>query len=89
MFENVKNNGVGKFISHGEWSHIDRIIDFYEIIFVTRGIVFINENGVEYEVRKDEIIFLEPNLRRFGYKKVPIQNFFGFIGKMVPHFLII
>ena len=45
MFEDVKNCGAGKFISNGEWIHPNRIIDSNEIIFVTKGEVYINENA--------------------------------------------
>ena len=76
MFENVKNCGAGKFISHGEWIHPDRVIDSNEIIFVTKGEVYINENGTEYHVRPDEILILEPNLRHFGYKASTNTEFF-------------
>ena len=76
MFENVKNNGVGKFISRSEWKHIERIIDFYEIIFVTKGEVYINENGIDYSIKKGEILVLEPHLRHYGYKSSSNTEFF-------------
>lgn len=76
MFEDVKNCGAGKFISNGEWIHPDRIIDSYEIIFVTKGEVYINENSTEYYLRPDEMLILQPNLRHFGYKTSTNTEFF-------------
>ena len=76
MFENVKNCGAGKFISNGEWIHPNRIIDSNEIIFVTKGEVYINENGTEYHINPDEILILQPNLRHFGYKVSTDTEFF-------------
>lgn len=76
MFEDVKNCGAGKFVSNGEWIHPDRIIDSYEIIFVTKGEVYINENGTEYCLRPDEMLILQPNLRHFGYKTSTSTEFF-------------
>ena len=76
MFEDVKNCGAGKFISNGEWIHPDRIIDSYEIIFVTKGEVYINENSTEYCLRPDEMLILQPNLRHFGYKTSTNTEFF-------------
>lgn len=76
MFEDVKNCGAGKFISNGEWIHPDRIIDSNEIIFVTKGEVYINENGTEYHLKPDEILILQPNLRHFGYKVSTSTEFF-------------
>ena len=76
MFENVKNCGAGKFISTKEWSHPDRIIDSYEIIFVTKGNVYINENGTEYTLKKDELLILQPGLRHYGFKSSANVEFF-------------
>lgn len=76
MFENVKNTGAGKFVSNGEWIHPDRVIDSNEIIFVTKGDVYINENGTEYHIKQDEILILQPNLRHFGYKTSSNTEFF-------------
>ena len=45
MFEEIKWISSGKFVSRGEWIHPDRIIDSYEIIFVIKGTVYIDENG--------------------------------------------
>lgn len=76
MFENVKNCGVGKFISRGEWIHPNRVIDSYEIIFVTKGDVYINEDGIEYHIKPDEMLMLQPNLRHYGYKNSTNTEFF-------------
>ena len=86
MLDDVKNCGVGKFVSHGEWIHPDRIIDSHEIIFVTKGEVFINENGVEYAVRPDEILLLDPDVRHFGYRPSTNTEFFWlhWYGPAVP-----
>lgn len=76
MFEDVKNCGAGKFISSGEWIHPDRIIDSYEIIFVVKGEVYINENGTEYPLKKNELLILQPGLRHYGYKTSTNTEFF-------------
>lgn len=76
MFENVRYCGAGKFISHGEWIHPDRVIDSYEIIFVTKGEVYINENNVEYLLKKNEILVLQPALRHYGYRSSTNTEFF-------------
>lgn len=76
MFENVKNCGAGKFISYGEWSHPDRMIDSYVILFPTKGEIYINENNTEYHIKPNEILILEPHLRHFGYKASSNTEFF-------------
>ena len=76
MFEDVKYLRCGKFISHGEWKHPDRVINSYEIIFVIEGIVFINENDKSYVLKKNDVILLEPNLRHFGFKSSENVSFY-------------
>lgn len=76
MFEDVKNCGAGKFVSRDEWIHPERIIDSNVILFVTKGEVFINEDGKEYHVTPDEVIFLQANMRHFGYKSSINTEFF-------------
>jgi len=68
MFENVKYISCGNFISDGEWIHPDRCIDSYEIIYVTKGSVYINENGIDFVIGKQEFLILEPCFRHYGYK---------------------
>ena len=78
MFENIMNCGAGKFISNGKWIHPDRVIDSYEIIFVTKGEVFINENGIDYHLKPNEILLMEPNIRQLGYRASTNTEFFWF-----------
>lgn len=68
MFEEIKYTSCGNFISNGQWIHPDRNINSYEIIYVTKGSVYINENGKNYVIGKQEFLILEPNLRHYGYK---------------------
>ena len=76
MFESVKNIAVGKFVSHGEWCHQDRTIGSYELIFATKGEVYINENNINYHLKADDILILQPNIRHFGYKHSADSEFF-------------
>ena len=76
MFENVKNCDVGKFVSTGKWIHPDRTIDSYEIIFVTKGEVYINEDGINYHIKPDELLVLQPYLHHYGYKTSTNTEFF-------------
>ena len=76
MLESVKNCGVGKFVSRGAWIHGERVIDSYEIIFVTKGEVFIKEADVRYHIKQNEILLLEPGLCHAGYKHSQDTEFF-------------
>lgn len=76
MFENVRNCGAGKFVSNGQWCHPDRVIDSNQMIFVTKGQVFICEDGVEYCLQPEEILILQPGLRHYGYQTSENTEFF-------------
>lgn len=76
MFEDVKNCGSGKFVSRGEWLHPDRVIDSWEVIFVTSGCVYIQENEVAYQLGKNDILLLEAGMHHYGYKKSVNTSFY-------------
>ncbi len=76
MFEGVKYQSSGKFVSRGEWIHPDRIINSYEFIFVISGTVYINENGREYTLQKNDLLILEPEVRHRGFKKSENTSFY-------------
>lgn len=76
MYESVSYCGAGKFVSHGEWIHPDRIINSHEIIFVINGNVYINEGGVEYHLKKNDLLLLDPGVRHFGFKHSTNTSFF-------------
>jgi len=60
--------GAGFFVSRGIGIHPERVIDNYEIIFVRRGTLWINENEIDYKVSAGEILILEPGLNHKGTK---------------------
>lgn len=61
-------DGGGKFSSKGDWIHSARIINTYELILVTRGTVYIEENGVRYSLRANDYILLHPHLPHSGWR---------------------
>ncbi len=76
MFEGVTHISCGKFISRDEWCHPDRKEKTYEILFVTKGFVYLNEGGAEYALGENEVLILEPKNRHFGTKKSRDTQFF-------------
>ncbi len=68
MLENVRYVNCGKFICDGEWQHPDRTIDWYTVIFVTKGNVYIQESDTKYTLKKDDVVLLSPHKRHFGYQ---------------------
>ena len=59
----------GLFKSSDTWIHPRRRIDTYEIIIMYEGTAFICEEGQEFQLHKNDILFLEPEKEHFGYKK--------------------
>ena len=60
---------IGEFHSDGEWIHPARTIDSYELIFVLSGTVFLEEDGVCYELSPNSIFLLEPGKFHKGFQK--------------------
>lgn len=66
--ENIEYISCGLFKSDGAWCHPRRIIDSYEIIFMYEGNAYITEDGHEYTLSKNDILFLEPGKEHFGFR---------------------
>ena len=66
---NVEYISSGLFRSDGVWQHPKRVIDSYEIIFMHEGIAYIYEDGIEYTLKKNDILVLEPGKLHYGFKE--------------------
>ena len=75
MFDYI--NG-GLFKSAEPWIHPERIIDSNEIVFVTKGTVFIEEDGIKYTLQKDDVLYLERKSLTEVLRKAAELNFTGF-----------
>lgn len=60
---------MGRFGGKAGWIHPDITIKTLEMIFVTNGVVHIEENGERYSLVKNDILFLDPGVRHFGFRK--------------------
>lgn len=67
---------AGLFISDKEWIHPDRVEKTYEIIYVTRGEVFMNDGGKEYKITKGQALLLYPQTRHYGSKNTSGVSFY-------------
>lgn len=66
MYDGIKFAAAGKFTSRGEWCHPDISVPTTEIVIVTDGVLNIEENGVKYSLKPDDVLFLAPNTRHRG-----------------------
>lgn len=58
------------------WSHFPRTANEYIFYIVKSGELFIQEDQIRYELKKNDCILLEPNRYHVGYKKANCHYFF-------------
>lgn len=73
---NVRFSRAGLFRSEHEWIHPSRIETTYEIIYVTRGEVFLREEERELHATKGQVLLLNPYLRHEGSRKTVGTEFY-------------
>ncbi len=67
----------GLFISPGFGIHETRVLDSYEIIFVTHGVLELFEDDRVFEIRENQTLLLCPGHKHGGYKPYPpLLNFY-------------
>ena len=49
--------------------HMDRTADFKVLIYVTDGMMYVTEDGHDYEIAAGELMFLRSGLRHFGKRE--------------------
>lgn len=49
--------------------HPDRVMDEYDLLYITDGSWDIIENGICHHVKKDQLLILEPGLRHYSQEK--------------------
>lgn len=64
----ISFNNMGLFSTDEKWSHPKRIIKSYEIIYVVEGKIYIDEDGVKYELKKNDVFILRPGIVHYGYE---------------------
>ncbi len=63
---NIKALNGGHFISRGRGRHPERVIDSWEIIVVSSGVLGISEDERKFEVKEGEYLLLYPGRRHAG-----------------------
>ena len=78
LFDNVTVNfsNMGEFVSSGEWIHPEITTPTHELIVVTKGVVYIEEDDKRYELLPGDVICLKPGIVHKGYKKSEGVKFF-------------
>lgn len=66
--EYIEYVSSGLFKSDGSWRHPRRVTDSFEIIFMYDGTAYIGEEGEEYVLRKNDVLFLERGKEHYGFR---------------------
>ena len=67
---------MGEFIGGKGWMHPEIAVNTHELIFVTAGEVFIEEDGILYHLKAGDLLCLKPNKIHRGYRKSDNARFF-------------
>ncbi len=49
--------------------HLDRTLDFNDLIYVVEGTMYVSEDGTDYEINEGELLFLKNHVRHYGVKE--------------------
>ena len=66
MNPHISFHYAGLFHTEREWIHPERVESTYEIIYITRGNVFLREGDREYSLKKGQLLLLTPGVRHVG-----------------------
>lgn len=67
---------AGLFNTDTEWIHPERVEKTYEIIYVTRGEVFLEENGQSLHLLEGQLVILKPDTLHRGTKVTRDVSFY-------------
>ncbi|MBY0010901.1 AraC family transcriptional regulator [Paenibacillus typhae] len=60
---------TGKFVApSSDWIHLSRILQDYELIVMTEGVLYLAGDDTRYSLSKGEYVLLPPYTRQYGYK---------------------
>jgi AraC-like DNA-binding protein len=68
----IESENGGLFISRGLGRHPDRVLSSYEVIYVSRGILRLSEEGRDFSVSPGEYLILVPGVRHWGPEDWPL-----------------
>ena len=54
--------------------HVDRIASFHVMIYLTRGKMYIVEDGIEYELTPDTLFFLKKGVHHWGVRECDVNT---------------
>ena len=82
----IKVQNGGLFISRGVGRHPARKLTSWEIIFVEKGTLTIQEENTVFEVRAGETLLLWPDRRHVGVGEFPVDLKFYWLHFEIEHY---
>ena len=52
--------------------HLDRVLAFNDMIYVTEGTMYVSEDGTDYDINAGELLFLKAGIRHYGVKETQV-----------------
>jgi AraC-like DNA-binding protein len=80
----VRVQNAGLFVSPGQGTHPDRVLDSYELIFVRTGTLSLCEQNRRFDVRAGETLLLWPERRHYGAAPYPKSLSFYWLHFQLP-----
>lgn len=69
-------SNMGLFIGEEGWIHPEANLSTYELIFILKGNVFLEEDGKNFDLKEGDLVCLKPGLTHKGTKKSDNASFF-------------
>lgn len=70
--------GRADFFTKGK-KHVNRVYSVFDLLIVKEGIMYICEDGINYDVKSGEYIILVPGLEHFGYKACTTKTHYSWL----------
>lgn len=73
---NIEFDYAGLFYTDRTWRHPDRVGKNYEIMYVTQGEMYIQEEDRRYSLKRGQVLILSPGKRHLGYRDCEQVRFY-------------
>ena len=60
---------MGQFQIDGNWIHREAVKETYEMIYMVKGVVYLQEEDIRYELKKGDVVVLRPRILHKGYRE--------------------
>lgn len=69
----------GYYTASNPFFHANRTLSFHVLILVVEGVIYVTEDGTDYEIRPGELLFLKAGVNHFGKMEIPKKTKWYFL----------